>query len=142
VNDRRLEPPSGHPPPTSASLGSGKPLELSGLAREICQRYRREFPDEEERYGEAGYAWCVHDNHHLLNWAAGAVSGMIEMNPEVAWLAKVLEARHFPIARLARNLEIAANVARTEVGGGHGEQLAAVLANAAAFVRSRDTFLD
>lgn len=142
MNERRLEPPSGQPPPTSASLGAGEPIDLVTLAGEICRRYRQEFADEAETYGDAGYAWCVHDNQHLLNWAAGAVRGIIEMNPEVAWLAKVLEARQFPIDRLARNLDIAADVSRTHVHGRQGEQLAAVLARAATFVRSRHTFLD
>ena len=31
---------------------------------------RLEHPDEQERYGKAGMAWCIHDNQHILNWAA------------------------------------------------------------------------
>lgn len=143
MNDRRLYPPSGgHPPPVSASLGTGQPLDLRDLAQLICRRYRDEFPDEEERYGAAVDAWCVHDNQHLLNWAAGEVRGIIEIRPQVEWLGRVLEARSFPLDRLARNLDLAADVARAEVAGPAGEQLAAVLADTAAFVRSRDSFLD
>jgi hypothetical protein len=112
------------------------------LAEEICRRYRATFPDEEARYGEAGNAWCVHDNQHLLNWAAGAVCGYLEMNPEVAWLAKVLQARDFPVERLARNLDIGAEVVLEEVAGPAGRQLAEVLQAAAAHVRSRDSWLD
>jgi hypothetical protein len=140
---RRLEPPGGDAPPTAAWVGNEEePLDLPALARAICRRYRREFPDEETRYGEAGNAWCVHDNQYLLNWAAEAVSGYVDMLNEVTWLAAVLEARDFPLARLARNLEIGAEVVLDDVGGSSGRQLADVLAEAAAFVRSRKTFLD
>ena len=139
---RRPEPPSGQPPPTEARLGGGDPLDLAALAREICRRYRGEYPDEAERYGDAGNAWCVHDNQHLLNWAAGSANGYVEFEREVAWLARVLEAREFPLDRLARNLDIGADVVREQVGGERGDQLGQVLSSGARFVRSRESFLD
>ena len=139
---RRPEPPSGQPPPTEARLGDGDPLDLAALAREICRRYRAEYADEAERYGDAGIAWCVHDNQHLLNWAAGSVNGYVDFEREVAWLARVLEARDFPLDRLARNLDIGADVVREQVGGERGEGLGDVLSGGAAFVRSHETFLD
>lgn len=138
----RLEPPSGQPPPTEARLGDGPPLDLGALAREICRRYRSEFPDERERYGDAGDKWCVHDNQHLLNWAAGSVNGYVDLEREVGWLARVLEARDFPLDRLARNLEIGADVVREQVGGARGDDLAAAMAGGGAFVRSKPSFLD
>ena len=138
---RPLQPPSGFAPPVEVSVHDGPPLDLIALAREICRRYQLEFPDEQERYGDKGAAWCVHDNQHLLNWAAGAVRGDIEMHPEVAWLAKVLEARDFPLERLVRNLQLGADVVAQRVRGGAGKKLAAVLAGAADFVASRDSFL-
>ena len=139
---RRLDPPSGQPPPTEATLGGDGPqLDLAALAREVCRRYRDEFPDEKERYGDAGNAWCVHDNQHLLNWAAGSVNGYVDLEREVSWLARVLEARDFPIDRLARNLEIGADVVREQVGGAPGDELAGALARAGAFVRSKESFL-
>jgi hypothetical protein len=104
-------PPSGSPPPERAVLmGADAPIELVPLAEEICRRYRAEFPDEDERYGDAGMAWCVHDNQHILNWAVGARNGYVDLNKELSWLAGVLAARDFPVERLARNLEIAAAV--------------------------------
>ena len=33
-------------------------LALFSLATAICERYRLEYPDERERYGDAGIAWC------------------------------------------------------------------------------------
>ncbi len=134
---RRAAPPSGYPAPTDASLGQDATLHLVPLATEICRRYRDEFPDEQERYGDAGIAWCLHDNQHLLNWGAGAVRGLIEMNPEVAWLAGVLEARDFPVERLGRNLAIGAAVVLEHARSPEGQRLSVVLRDAATFLRNR-----
>ena len=143
MTERRLEPPSGQPPPSEVRLRDvADPLDLRALAREICRRYRDEHPDERERYGDAGTAWCVHDNQHLLNWAAGSVNGYVDLEPDDGWLARVLEARDFPLDRLARNLEIGADVVREQVGGAPGDELADALAGAGAFVRSKPSFLD
>ncbi len=140
---RRLEPPSGQPPPTEARLGGdGQTIDLAALAREICRRYRAQYPDERERYGDAGMAWCVHDNQHLLNWAAGSLGGYVDLEREVGWLARVLEARDIPIDRLARNLDIGADVVREQVGGAGGDELAEALSGAATFVRSKESFLE
>ena len=130
-------PPGGVPPPTTAVLVAGEePIDLLALAQEICRRYRAEFPDEHERYGEAGMAWCVHDNQHILGWAVGAHNGYVDLERELTWLARVLEARDFPLERLARNLEIAAEVTREPVAA-----IADALAEGAGFVRSRESFL-
>jgi hypothetical protein len=104
------ERPSGYPPPGHAWLGDGAMLDLRSLAEEICRRYRAEFPDEEERYGDAGVAWCVHDNQYLLNWAITEANGYGGFERQLTWLAGVLDARDFPLDRLARDLEIAAEV--------------------------------
>jgi hypothetical protein len=127
------------PPPTEAAVGGGTPIDLVALAREICTRYRAEFPDEEGRYGDAGVKWCLHDNQHILNWAAGARNGFVDLERELAWLARVLEARDFPLDRLARNLEIAADVVRERLEGDE-RAVADDLAGGASFVRSRGTF--
>jgi hypothetical protein len=112
-----LEPPSGEPPPAAARLAGGDPIDLVALAREVCRRYRAEFPDERERYGDAGIDWCVHDNQHILNWAVLARGGDVDLDRELAWLARVLAARAFPLDRLVRNLEIAAEVVRERLDG-------------------------
>jgi hypothetical protein len=128
------EPPSGAPAPVTAELRDGEALDLRALAQEICRRYRDEFPDEEERYGEAGVAWCVHDNQHLLNWAVAESNGYGGFERELGWLAGVLEARDFPLERLARDLDIAAAVL-DELGTRH-LGLSEILADGARFVRS------
>jgi hypothetical protein len=106
---REVAPPSGADPPRSATLPDGQELDLEMLAREVCRRYYEEFTDEDERYGEAGRAWCVHDNQWLLSWAALDLAGLDDMSAQVRWLAGVLAARDFPVERLARNLELAAD---------------------------------
>ncbi len=133
-------PPSGQPPPVTAELPDGETLELRPLAQEICRRYRAEFPDEQERYGDAGMAWCVHDNQYILSWAATQRNGYGGFERQLTWLAGVLEARDFPLERLARNLDIAAEVLREQAPSGpHG--LADELSTGAQMVRSQPTFL-
>lgn len=138
MTERRLRPPQGgdEPPRVSSPLAGGESLDLVALATAICERYRREYPDERKRYGDAGIAWCVHDNQHLLNWATESVNGELDIRQEVAWLATVLEARDFPIDRLARDLDIGADVVLDHVAGLDARELAAALTAAAGFVRS------
>jgi hypothetical protein len=104
----RPAPPSSEAP--AAARLHGAHLDLVAPAREICRRYRLEFPDEEGRYGDAGMAWCVHDNQHILSWAVMAVEYGLGMERQLEWLAGVLSSRDFPLERLVRNLEIAAAV--------------------------------
>jgi hypothetical protein len=132
------EAPSGYPPPVAAQLPNGEALDLRSLAQEICRRYRDEFPDEQERYGDAGMAWCVHDNQHILNWAATERNGYGGFERQLIWLAGVLEARDFPLDRLARNLEIAAAVTEQALDG--DASLGEILAGGARLVRSRESF--
>jgi hypothetical protein len=139
---RRLEPPGGDAPPTSALLeDANQELELVPLAEEICRRYRQEFPDEHGRYGDAGNAWCVHDLQYLLYWAAEDVNGYLDIRTEVSWLGSLLEAHDFPLERFARGLDVAGEVVTERVDKAFSAQLAATLAGAAAFVQSRATFL-
>ncbi len=125
-------PPSGAPPPERAPVPGGE-LDLVALADTVCRWYETEFPDERERYGDAGPEWCRHDNQHLLAWAAGDVhGGHVDLLEQVAWLARVLAARAFPLDRLARDLDLAAQVVAAETGDA---AVGGRLAEAAAFVR-------
>ena len=140
MTGRRVQPPADgdEAPRHSTALGGPAGLDLVALATALCDRYRLDFPDERERYGDAGLAWCLHDNPYLLNWAAESVSGDLDLKQEVAWLATILEARDFPTDRLARDLDIGADVVIGRVGGRDGRELAAVLVAVAGFVRSGD----
>ena len=103
-------PPSGGAPPEEAQLPGGERLELVPPAREIARRHRAEFPDEEERYGDRGLDWCTYDNQWILAWAAADACGFEDLSRQVEWLAGVLDARGYPVERLARDLEIAGEV--------------------------------
>jgi hypothetical protein len=126
-------------PPTAALSPLGKELDLWALAKETCDAYDADFPDERERYGPAGIEWCVHDNQHVFNWAALSLTGSLRFFEQIAWLARILERRDFPLARLARSLELCAQtIARC-----HSDESALIerLSEGAGFVRSRPTFL-
>ena len=132
-----VRPPSGQAPPERARLPGGGLLNLWELAGEICSRYRGEYPDEADRYGDAGVAWCVHDNQHIHNWAVLDLGGVLELNQKLDWLAGVLAARDFPLERLARDLELAAAVVAERVAGSHAGLLADRLRAGAAQVAER-----
>jgi hypothetical protein len=119
----------------------GEDLDLHALAAAVCRRYYAEFADEDAVYGDVGRAWCQHDNQHLLNWAALAAAGAVSLDDQVAWLARVLESRAFPILRLARSLELGGAVVRERLGAG-AEAMARKLDGAAAMIRERGTFLE
>jgi hypothetical protein len=130
-------PPSGANPPLQTRTAAGDAIDLVALAQDICRRYSSEFPDEQERYGPAGHAWCLHDNQYLLAWAIqDARDHTVELTEQVIWLADVLDSRGFPIARLARDLEIAAAVLSDGVDDGPlAHRAASKLTAAAATLR-------
>jgi hypothetical protein len=125
-----LRPPGGRAAPEAAELG-GHRLELVALAREICDRYQRAYPDEEERYGAAGMDWCRHDNQWLLSWAVGDLAGVTDLDEQACWLARVLHSRGFPVDRLVHDLRLAADVGQERLPAGQGSALAGVLRSAA-----------
>jgi hypothetical protein len=135
---RRAAPPSGWQPPADAEL-DGRPIALAPLAGEIADRYFADYPDDLERYGDVARAWEVHDTHYLLAWAIGDVAGHVDLDGQISWLARILEAREFPLDHLAGNLLIAADVVAARVGG--GDPVAGRLRAAAALVRSTPSFL-
>ena len=138
MSRRRPAPPGGWPPPDRASLG-GREVLLAPLAAAVADRYFERYPEDLERYGDAAYAWEIHDTQHLLNWAIGDVEGHVELLRQVTWLAGVLEARSFPLEHLAGNLELAADEAARGLAG--GDAVANRLRAAAAHVRERPTSL-
>jgi hypothetical protein len=138
----RPAPPGGATPPAKCYLPDGTAIDLRPLAGEICAHYQAEFPDEHERYGDAGIQWCMHDNLYLLAWAFhDARDGTVRLGEQAAWLARVLAARDFPVARLVRDLEIAAEVtgahpALAGLANSTSERLSSAAAAIAATTRS------
>jgi hypothetical protein len=135
---RRAAPPSGWQPPAEADL-DGRAIPLPPLAAEISDRYFVDYPDDLERYGDVARAWEVHDTQYLLAWALGDLAGYVELERQVSWLARILEAREFPLDHLAGNLLIAADVVAARVAG--AQPVAERLRDAAALVRSTPSFL-
>jgi len=136
---RRLAPPSGMDPPERVAGLCGRDLDLVEIARTTCVAYGREFPDERERYGDAGVQWCRHDTQHLLNWAVLSVTDNLDYERELSWLARVLEARDFPLPRLARCLELLAQTTRETVPD--EPQIAARVDSGASYISSHESFL-
>ena len=122
------------PPPESATSPGGLAIDLVAIAHEACASYDAEFPDERERYGPAGAAWCRHDCQHLLNWAVLSVSVDLDFDAQLAWLARVLAARDYPLDRLARCLELLAQTVRKDLPD--EPEVAARLDAGAAYVRT------
>lgn len=121
-----LRPPSGTTPPSESWI-DGTRVDLIELAAEVCRRYYETYDDERDRYGETGVEWCLHDNRWLLSWAIDDVIGATDLTEQVAWLARVLHEREFPVDRLAADLRIAADTI--------GERFGEAAASAAAGLR-------
>jgi hypothetical protein len=127
--------PDGAAPPSTMLASDGSVVDIQVLAREICSRFYVRFPEELERSGEVGLEWCRHDNGYLVAWAIQeARDGTISLVDQALWLAGVLDARNFPLERLAGNLELAADVLREriELGALAGRAADALGAGAAA----------
>jgi hypothetical protein len=126
--------------PIRSELPNGEPVDLLPLARAVAARHREEFPDEAERYGDAGLEWCIHDNQHILNWGVRAAGDHVDLDGQIAWLARVLEARGYPLDHLARDLELAADellAAHPDAGAGAADGLR----DQASRIRGTGTFL-
>jgi hypothetical protein len=135
----RTAPPSGWPPPEDALLGETT-VALGPLAATVADRYFAAHPEDLERYGpDVARAWELHDTRYLLSWAIGDVEDHVDLDRQVAWLARILEARSFPLEHLASNLELAADVVAEAVDG--GAPVAERLRAAAALVRRTPSFL-
>ncbi len=109
------------PPPTAARLPDGRSVELRPLAEKITDAHLSRHPEDVERYGaDLARQWGVHDNQHLLNWAIGD----IDLEGQARWLARVLDARGYPVANLVDNLMTGAGIVSGEIPGDAGETIA------------------
>jgi hypothetical protein len=115
--DRAPSRPSGTPPPVEAPFGGGR-LRLPPLAGEVAARHLAAHPEDAARYGEdLAHEWAVHDMQHVLSWAFGEEAGFVVLDQQVGWLARVLDARGYPLANLADCLRTAADVVEERVDG-------------------------
>ena len=98
----RLVPPNPTAAPVTAAGEDGSTFPLAPMAARLCERYFTAYPDDGERLGSVGWLWCEHDSRHLLAWGLqDARTHDLDCVERVAWLARVLAARGFPLERLA-----------------------------------------
>ena len=128
----RLRPPAGGmAPPSTATLPGGMQLDLRTLAREVSEAHLARHPEDLERYGDPVREWCIHDNQHLLGWAALDLAGATDLDDRLRWLARILTSRGYPSDNLVDNVRSAAAVVRRQPGGDAMRALADRLAAAA-----------
>lgn len=106
--------PGGMPPPMSAMLPDGTPVDLNALAVSVTERHLQRHPEDAERYGELAWAWCVHDTQHLMAWGVAD----LDFAGQLRWLAGLLDARGYPVANLFDCVWTCASVLRHELGPG------------------------
>ena len=110
---RELAPPSGQMPPATVQLASGEEVALPPFAEAACARHLAAHPEEVERYGEHTRTWCVHDLQWLALWAVQDADDQgVDLAAQVDWLARVLDARDYPLASLADGLAMLADELR------------------------------
>lgn len=135
----RTIPPSGANPPEMFELADGTEIDLGPLARRLCEQYYEVYPDDLQRYGPAGQAWCDHDSRYLLAWALeDARASTLDCVEQVQWLARVLAARSFAIERLARHVQLTAAILATLELGDLGRQAAERMTYAASLLASQN----
>lgn len=123
-----LDRPSGMAPPSEAILPDGQAVDLAPLAREVTELHLTRHPEDRERYGaELAEAWCRHDNQHILGWAISD----LDLDGQLAWLARVLDARDYPVRNLIDSVSVCAEVVDRRVSGPDGTQVAERLRAAA-----------
>jgi hypothetical protein len=125
---KRVAPPSGMPPPDSARLPDGTVVAILPLAERITEGHLARHPDEVKTYGwEMAWAWGVHDIQHLLAWAIEDA----DFAGQLHWLARVLDARGYPVANLLDGVRLAADWLAAELPAPHGETAAGRMRDAA-----------
>jgi hypothetical protein len=104
---RRPAPPGGMPPPTTVSTSAGEAIRLIPLAAEVTKRHLEQHPEGLSRYGQdLAWQWCMHDMQHVLAWAIADH----DLEGQLAWLARVLDAREYPVNNLFDCVLTAADV--------------------------------
>ena len=118
---RRTAPPSGMAPPATVATTTGETVQLLPLAEEVTGRHLDGHPEDVSRYGEElAWQWCVHDMQHVLAWAIADQ----EFSGQLAWLARVLDARDYPVNNLFDCVLTAADVVENELPPDVGPEVA------------------
>ena len=95
--------------------GLGAPPERYVPAAEmVTTRLLAEYPELEERYGERGRAFGIHDTAYQIAWIVNAVElqSPERLSRDVLWLREILRARNFPMNVFRRNFELSISACR------------------------------
>lgn len=89
------------------------------LAAAVVKRQWSERPDLERRYGLSGYARCLEDARHHLQYLAEAVASSEPalFADYATWAQVMLESRHIPVEDLRANLRILREVLADSLPG-------------------------
>jgi hypothetical protein len=120
-------------PPTEAMTSVGERVELVPLAEAVTVRHLDQHPEDVRRYGQdLARQWCVHDMQHVLAWAIGDQ----EFEGQLLWLARVLDARDYPVNNLIDCTSTAADVVEEQVPAPAGPEVARRMRAAADALRT------
>ena len=120
-------------PPATVMTATGETVELVPLAEEVTRRHLARHQEDVTRYGhELAWEWCVHDMQHVLAWAIADQ----EFRGQLAWLARLLDARDYPVNNVFDCVVTAAEVVGQELPPEVGPAVAARMRQAADALRS------
>jgi hypothetical protein len=82
--------------------------DVLAAAEEATVRFAVAHPEMDERYGERGRAYAVHDNAYLVAWVQNAVElkAPDTLRRNLRWLLDLLVAREFPRDWFLESLDI------------------------------------
>jgi hypothetical protein len=82
--------------------------EVLAAAEDATVRFAVTHPEMDERYGERGRAYAVHDNAYLVAWVQDAVEleAPDTLRRNLRWLLDLLVAREFPRDWFLESLDI------------------------------------
>lgn len=110
-------------------------MPLVPLAEAVTERHLERHPEDVGRYGQdLAWEWCVHDMQHVLAWA---ISDQ-EFEGQLTWLARVLDAREYPVGNLIDCTMTAADVVEEELPAPAGPDIAGRMRAAADGLRTAD----
>lgn len=116
-------------------LPGGEEVNLVVLAELVSERHLERHPEDAEAYGlDLAWRWAVHDNQHILQWAIEDR----DLEGQLAWLARLLGARGYPVPNLLDNVLTGAAALEDRLPGGAGPVVAARMRAAAAAVAAAD----